>query len=817
VVVVNAVVGFLQESKALGAIAALARGLPNEATVLRSGRRLRVAAAELVPGDIVSLQSGDKVPADLRLLTVRDLRIDESALTGESVPAEKAEALMPQAAGLADRRNMAYSSTLVTYGVGTGVVVATGDRSEIGQISEMIASAEVLDTPLMRKIKDLSRVLCVVIIALAAATFLLDVLRGENWLYTFKVAVALAVGAIPEGLPAAVTIMLAIGVSRMAKRHAIIRRLPAVETLGSVTVICSDKTGTLTQNQMTVQAVYAGGAHYEVSGTGYAPEGRLLGPDGASATPAEPLSECLRAGLLCNDSTVTQENGTWKVHGDPTEAALIVAAGKAGLQRKHEEATRPRRDAIPFESQHQFMATLHNGGDGRDAIVYWKGSLEAMLERCRAKLDAEGAVATLDAAAVRHEAEALAARGLRVLALARKSLPPGTTRLSQADVADGLVFLGLQGMLDPPRPEAARAVETCQQAGIRVKMITGDHAKTAAAIARQLGFADVAGPDGRDNVMTGQELARLSDAELIDAAQRCHVFARVSPEQKLRLVKALQTRGQIVAMTGDGVNDAPALRRADIGVAMALSGTEVAREAADMVLTDDNFASIEAAVEEGRAAFETLCKFIVWTLPTNGGQSLALLLAVVLGIALPLQPVQLLWINMTTAICLGLMLAFEPSEAGLMRRPPRDARRSLLSGELLARIALVSVLLSAAAFALFEWELALGATEPQAWTVVTAMFIVGQAFYLLNCRSLTRSMWSVGWFSNPWIWAGIGVMLALQLAFTYLPFMNAAFHSAPIGLNSWLRVLAAGAIIYAAVGLEKWVQARRQPADGCDT
>ena len=395
-----------------------------------------------------------------------------------------------------------------------------------------------------------------------------------------------------------------------------------------------------------------------------------------------------------------------------------------------------------------------------------------------------------------------------MLALARKSRPAGTVALTHEDVGDGLVFLGLQGMLDPPRPEAAQAVRICQQAGIRVKMITGDHAKTASAIAQQLGFADVTGPDGQENVMTGQQLASLSDAELIDAAQRCHVFARVSPEQKLRLVKALQTQGHVVAMTGDGVNNAPALQRADIGVAMALSGTEVAREAADMILTDDNFASIEAAVEEGRGVFETLRKFIVWTLPTNGGQSLALLLAVVAGLPLPLQPVQLLWINMTTAIFLGLMLAFEPTEAGMMSRPPRDSRRPLLSGELLARIALVSVLLSAAAFGLFEWELALGATDAQAWTVVSAMFIVGQAFYLLNCRSLTRSMWSVGWFSNPWIWAGIGGMLALQLAFTYLPFMNATFHSAPISLASWLRVLGAGLIVYATVGMEKWLLAR---------
>ena len=424
---------------------------------------------------------------------------------------------------------------------------------------------------------------------------------------------------------------------------------------------------------------------------------------------------------------------------------MIVAAGKAGLQRKNEESTRRRLDAIPFESQHQYMATLHDGGEGREAIVYWKGSLEALLERCQGMLNAEGAVAPLEAAAVRHEAEALAAaRAPRAGLGPQVAVRQGPSQLTHEDVGDGLVFLGLQGMLDPPRPEAGQAVRTCQQAGIRVKMITGDHAKTAAAIAQQLGFADVTGPDGRENVMTGQQLASLSDAELIDAAQRCHVFARVSPEQKLRLVKALQTQGHVVAMTGDGVNDAPALRRADIGVAMALSGTEVAREAADMILTDDNFASIEAAVEEGRGVFETLRKFIVWTLPTNGGQSLALLLAVVAGLPLPLQPVQLLWINMTTAIFLGLMLAFEPTEAGMMSRPPRDSRRPLLSGELLARIALVSVLLSAAAFGLFEWELALGATDAQAWTVVSAMFIVGQAFYLLNCRSLTRSMWSVG-------------------------------------------------------------------------
>jgi Ca2+-transporting ATPase len=633
-------------------------------------------------------------------------------------------------------------------------------------------------------------------------------MRGKDWLFTFKVAVALAVGAIPEGLPAAVTIMLAIGVSRMARRHAIIRRLPAVETLGGVTVICSDKTGTLTQNQMTVQAVYAAGTLYEVTGTGYAPEGHVAGLDRSGGAGMGALHECLRAGLLCNDATIVHEEGVWRVHGDPTEGALIVAAGKAGLDRSRERELRPRLDAIPFESQHQYMATLHAGGVGRERVVYWKGSLEMLLAKCKEALSAEGAVTPCDVSVVRHEAEAMGARGLRVLALAQKLMPADTSAIQHDDVADGLVFLGLQGMLDPPRPEAAQAVQTCQRAGIRVKMITGDHAKTAAAIAGQLNFADVVGPDGRENVMTGQQLAELSDTELIDVAQRCHVFARVSPEHKLRLVQALQARSEIVAMTGDGVNDAPALRRADIGVAMALSGTEVAREAADMILTDDNFASIEAAVEEGRSVYETLQKFIVWTLPTNGGQSLALLLAVLVGAELPLQPVQLLWINMTTAIFLGLMLAFEPAEAGLMNRRPRSSGDSLLPSGQLFRIALVSVLLSAGAFVLFRWELASGATNEVAWTVVTGMFVVGQAFYLLNCRSLTRSMWSVGWFSNPWIWAGIGAMLTLQWAFTYVPLLNATFHSAPIGLGSWLRVLGVGLIVYAVVGMEKWLLAR---------
>ena len=812
VVIINAIVGFIQESKALGAIDALAKSIQSEATVLRSGRKTRLPAASLVPGDVVLLQSGDKVPADLRLTRTRDLQVDESALTGESVPAQKDFGLTPKETSLADRTNMAYCSTLVTFGTGTGVVVATGDRTEIGQISEMISSTEVLDTPLMRKIERFSRLLLVVIIVLAAITFVIEISRGADWLFTFKVAVALAIGAIPEGLPAAMTIMLAIGVSRMARRNAIIRRLPAVETLGSVTVICSDKTGTLTKSQMTVQEIVAGGVQYQVSGTGYDPAGRIEQSSVEETDGTAALSECLRAGLLCNDAALVENDGLWQTQGDPTEGALLVAARKGGLQQEAECDAFPRIDAIPFESEHQYMATLHEPEEGRPRVVFVKGSVESILPKCRARLLPDGSDAPMDAEAARSQAEGLAATGLRVLALARRTLPPETTSITHDDLAGHLVFLGLQGMIDPPRPEAADAIAACQKAGIRVKMITGDHAKTAGAIARNLNIAGVDSPDGTENIVTGQQIETLSDDELTELVPKTVVFARVSPQHKLRLVQALQAKGDVVAMTGDGVNDAPALRRADIGVAMALGGTEVAREAADTVLTDDNFASIESAVEEGRGVFDTLLKFIVWTLPTNGGEALVIFLAVLLNTALPLQPVQLLWINMTTAVFLGMTLAFERAEQGIMLRAPRNPEESLLNGGLLRRILLVSAMLCAGAFGLFELELANGASNEQAWTVVTAVFVFGEAFYLLNCRSLTRSLLSVGLFSNLWIWGGIASMTLLQIAFTYVPVMNTLFHSAPIGINSWLRVIGVGLIIHLVVALEKWLVALRVSA-----
>jgi cation-transporting ATPase F len=815
VVLVNAVIGFIQESKALKAIEALASAMEGTATVIRAGKKEQIAAADLVPGDLVLLQSGDKVPADLRLLRTRELQIDESALTGESVPVQKQPEQLPQQALLADRSNIAYSSTLVTYGTGAGIAVATGDGTEIGQINALIASADTLATPLTRKITHFSGILLWVILGLASLTLLAGWYHGTPLLDNFMAAVALAVGAIPEGLPAAMTIMLAIGVGKMARRHAIIRRMPAVETLGSTTVICSDKTGTLTQNQMTVQQVCSGGHCYELTGLGYAPQGEVCideSPIDPQSHPA--LVECLKAGLLCNDSSLVNKGEQWGIEGDPTEVALITAAAKAGLQKETQEQEHPRIDTLPFESQHQYMATLHDPGTTPAAIIYMKGSVESVLSRCRDTWTAGLEPGLLDPASIHREVEEMAARGLRVLAFARKALTAPAQSVSHAEVADDMSFIGLQAMMDPPRQEAMAAVSACQRAGIQVKMITGDHVATAAAIAHQIGLKGTEGSDSDSFAVSGQRLSQLADHELVDVAQRTAVFARVSPEQKLRLVEALQAKGHVVAMTGDGVNDAPALKQADIGVAMGVGGTEVAKEAADMVLTDDNFATIEAAVEEGRAVFDNLVKFITWTLPTNIGEGLVILVAVFAGLELPITPVQILWINMTTAVLLGLMLAFEGREPGIMKRPPRRPQTPVITLELAFRVGLVSLMLLIGAFGLFEWTLLQGRSLETARTVAVNMFVFGELFYLFNCRSLRYSMFRLGLFSNRWLVLGVAVMVLLQLVFTYSPAMNQLFGSAPMGRTEWLWVLSGGLTIYVVVGIEKWLRCRAHPEKG---
>ncbi len=808
VVLVNAFIGFLQESKAVKALDALARTMITEATVIRSGEKRRISSSGVVPGDIVLLQSGDKVPADIRLIFVRDLQVDESALTGESVAVQKDDRVLPHDTLLADRKNMAYGSSLVTYGQAAGVVVAIGDRTEVGRISELISSTEELDTPLLRKIAEFSKVLLYVILLLAGLTFGVGLLRGESAFEMFMAAVALAVGAIPEGLPAAMTITLAIGVARMARRRAIIRKLPAVETLGSTTVICSDKTGTLTENQMTVQEVMAGPDLFEVTGAGYAPFGDIAAKNGhprGALTPA--LLECLRCGLLCNDSLLVEKDGRWTVQGDPTEGALIASAVKSGFSAEGEAGRWKRLDTIPFESQHQFMATLHAAPEGGSLIAYAKGSVESILERCARSISSEGEPAELDPGKILAAVEQMAAKGLRVLAFARTSLQEEARRLDHRDISAGMIFLGLQGMIDPARAEAVEAVKNCHSAGIHVKMITGDHALTASAIARMIGLSNA------ERAVTGKDLANMSDRELIDTVEGVSVYARVAPEQKLRLVEALQARGNIVAMTGDGVNDAPALKRADIGVAMGITGTDVAKEAADMVLTDDNFATIEAAVEEGRGIFDNLTKFIVWTLPTNIGEGLVILAAIFAGVTLPILPVQILWINMTTAVLLGLMLVFEPKEPGIMERSPRDPGQPILTRVLIWRILIVGFLLLLGAFGLFEWEMRTGTDVAEASTVAVNVFVMVELFYLFNCRSLTKSVFETGFFSNHWVFGGASIMLALQLMFTYVPVMNTAFHSKPIGLDSWLRILAVAVVVLLVVGLEKWVVRKRAYSD----
>lgn len=814
VVLINAIIGYIQESKAEEAINSLKKMLSSSATVLRDGEKKTLPATELVPGDIVFLASGDKVPADMRLLECRDMQVDESALTGESVSSEKHLQLLATDTVLADRNNMAFAGTLVTYGAGKGIVTSIGDQTETGKIAHMISEAKALETPLTRKIHAFSKLLLWVILALAAVTFGVGLLYGMPASETFMAAVALAVAAIPEGLPAVVTITLAIGVRRMASRHAIIRKLSAVETLGSTTVICSDKTGTLTENQMTVQKLLAGSHSYDVSGSGYQPEGDIRQQGNpVSLSDNAALHHLLVSGLISNDSRLKEQDGRWAVEGDPTEGALIAAAMKAGYELKQCEAEFKRIDTIAFESDRQYMATLHRL-DAQHNLIYLKGSVEQVLARCTSQLTADGDTEALAQDAIEARVHEFAGQGMRVLAFAMQPVEQTENTLDPFNAREpeqSMIFVGLQAMIDPPRAEAIKAVATCQKAGVRVKMITGDHALTARAIASQIGLQNNPGQQTDDlEALTGRELSELSDTALTEVADRVSVFARVAPEQKLKLVTALQSHSHVVAMTGDGVNDAPALKQADIGIAMGISGTEVSKEAADMVLTDDNFSSIEAAVEEGRNVFDNLIKFITWILPTNMGQGLVIMVAILFGITLPVLPVQALWLNMTTAVFLGLMLAFEPREAGIMSRAPREPDSPILSAEMIGRILSVSTLLLIGAFGLFQWSQLHGASIEESRTLAVTLFVVVQSFFLLNCRSLTSSIFSTPFNSNPWIWAGISAMLIAQLLFIYTPVMNTLFHSAPLSLNQWLLMLGYGVVVLLLVEAEKTVWRKRK-------
>jgi magnesium-transporting ATPase (P-type) len=813
VVVVNAVIGFVQEGKAEQALEGIRKMLSLEATVVRDGRRQTIPADDLVPGDLVLLESGDRVPADLRLLSARNARVEEAALTGESVPVEKGAAPVPEETLLGDRVNLAFSGTLVAAGQLRGLVVATGERTEIGRIGEMVSRVEKLTTPLLEKIDRFGKQLSVAILVLSAVLFLFGwFVRGYTLEEIFLVVVSFAVAAIPEGLPAILTITLALGVQRMAGRNAILRRLPAVETLGSVTTICSDKTGTLTRNEMTVGRVLTAEHRFGVSGSGYHPQGEFQ-LDGSDVRPDEHeiLLEVARAGLLCNDAELARGgDGEWTLSGDPTEGAMLVLGAKAGLDREAELATRPRVDAIPFESENRFMATLHAEPDG-GRVIYVKGAPERVLEMAD-RVRAGGGTAELDEGAWRERTDALADEGFRTLAVAVKEAPADQEELGDEDVLGGFTLLGVTGMIDPPRPEAIEAVAICQRAGIRVKMITGDHALTARSIGARMGIGD--GTPAK----TGRDVENASDRELLSIVREHDVFARSSPEHKLRLVRALQAQDEVVAMTGDGVNDAPALKQADIGVAMGIKGTEAAKSAAEMVLADDNFATIELAVEEGRTVYDNLKKTILFILPTNGAEALMVIAAVALAYAyLPVTPVQILWVNMVTAVTLALALAFEPTEPGIMERPPRARHEPILSGYLLWRIAFVSVIIAAACLWLFDWELARGATPERARTVAVNALVAGQLFYLFNTRYIMQSSLGVGrLLSNPAALVAAAILVVLQMVFTYLPIFQTWFGTAALEPVDWLWVLGVGVTVFVLVEIEKAVMRRRgaRPSTG---
>ncbi|NMG66304.1 HAD-IC family P-type ATPase [Azoarcus indigens] len=800
VVVINAIIGYIQEGKAEQALDAIRDMLSPHAAVRRDGHRREIEASELVPGDIVFLASGDRVPADLRLVEARNFRVDESALTGESLAVEKGLAPVGAQAALGDRSSMAYSGTLVVSGQASAVVVATGAATEIGRIGALLDSVEALSTPLLRQLAAFGRMLTWIILVVAAAALGFGVLaRGYALDEMFLAAVGLAVAAIPEGLPAIVTITLAIGVQRMACRHAIVRRLPAVEALGAVTVICSDKTGTLTRNEMAVRRLLTGAGLIEVSGPGYAPQGGFSRQgDDLDADGLPLLRDIACAALLCNDASVRQDGADWVLLGDPTEGALLGLAGKAGLEFALERERLPRVDVIPFESEHRFMATLHRSHQG-PLRIYLKGAPERVLALCDGLRGEGGEAQPLESDALRAGMDGMAAEGMRLLAIAERTEPAGGDGLDFAGVeAGGFTLLAVCGLSDPPREEAVKAVARCLDAGIRVKMITGDHAATACAIGRQLGLGHEV------KALTGEQIEALDDTALAVAVQDTDIFARASPEHKLRLVQALQSRGEVVAMTGDGVNDAPALKRADVGVAMGRKGTEAAKEAAEMVLADDNFASVAAAVEEGRTVYDNLRKAIAYILPTNLGQAAMVFFAVLFGMIMPITPVQILWVNMITAVTLALALAFEPPEDDIMRRPPRSPGEPLLDRFIGWRILFVGGLLVAGSMAIFAWELRLGASVELARTAAVNTLFAGELFYLFNMRSFTAPVLNrEGLLGNRYVLLAAGVLVLCQLLFTYLPAMQSLFGSAALAMDSWWRILAFGLGVLLIVELEK--------------
>ncbi len=803
VVVVNAIIGFLQEGKAVRAMDAIRRMLVLRASVLRDGDRQDVDGESVVPGDIVLLQAGDKVPADLRLIQVSGLQMQEAILTGESLPVEKHIRPVPGDVPLGDRACMAFSGTLVTSGMGRGIVVATGERTEIGRISGMLSRIEELKTPLIRQMDVFARWLTGVILLIAAGLLIFGFLVPYlEFTETFMAVVGLAVAAIPEGMPAVLTITLAVGVQAMARRKAIVRRLPAIETLGAVSVICTDKTGTLTRNEMMVAELVTPTHVFSLEGAGYAPEGAITLRDAAvDVRDHAILDELGRAAVLCNDTSLNERAGIWTVEGDPMEGALLALAGKLGIDTRKERAAWARTDAIPFDSRHRFMATLDHDHENH-AVVSIKGAPEKIIEMCRAQRGPSGATEPLDRDYWRAQAEQVAAQGRRVLAFAVRPMRPEHTVLEFDDVEAGAVFLGLVGLIDPPRLEAIEAVAECQAAGIRVKMITGDYKGTAVAIGRQIGLLN------HHRALTGAEIDAMDDAALAAAVVDADIFARTAPEHKLRLVMALQAHGMTVAMTGDGVNDAPALKRADAGIAMGLTGSEAAKEAAELVLADDNFATIVAAVREGRTVYSNIKKVIGWTLPTNAGEAMTIVLALTFGMTLPITPVQILWVNMITSITLGVALAFEPTEAGVMRRPPRPQNEPLLSGELAWQTVFVSALFTCGVFGMHAYATARGYSIDLARTAALNTLVMMEISLLLFIRNINAE--SLTWDvvrGTKVLWATISCVVAAQAAITYLPLLQRIFATEALPLFDVMTVIGIGVVLYAVVASEKRLRA----------
>ena len=801
VVIINAAIGFVQEGKAEDALRAIRQMLSPHAMIVRDGQQSNIPADALVPGDIVLLQSGDKVPADLRLFRAKGLQIQEAALTGESIAVEKTTQAVSQDSVIGDRVSMAFSGTIVTHGQGSGIVVETGARTVLGTISTLVRDVTTITTPLLRQMAQFGRWLTIAILTIAATNFLFGYyLRGYALADMFLASVSLAVAAIPEGLPAIMTITLAIGVQRLAKRNAIIRKLPAVETLGAVSVICSDKTGTLTRNEMTVRTISTPLNLFEITGSGYDPHGVITLNNNEVHLEARPLfEESLRAAILCNDTTLELNDAEWKVNGDPMEGALLVAGMKVGLDLDAVEKQYPRTDLIPFESEHRYMATLHHSHVD-EAFICLKGAPERVLDMCHLQRTLTGDE-SIDKDYWLAQIETMAENGQRVLAIAVKTVPTEHRSLSFDDVETGLTMLGLFGLIDPLRSEAIEAVKTASLAGIRVKMITGDHGATALAIAKQLDLVN------SKDVLTGNEIALMSEETLRQRVLSVDVYARVNPEHKLLLVRLLQEHGLVVAMTGDGVNDAPALKRADVGTAMGKNGTEAAKEAAEMVLADDNFASIIHAVEEGRTVYDNLKKAIMFILPTNGGEALIILAAILFGFQqLPLTPVQILWVNMITAVTLALTLALEPPEKNVMRRPPRDAHLPLLNNHLIWRIVFVSIILMAGTFGLFLWEMERGMSIEYARTVAVNTLVMFEMFYLFNARYITASVFNwQGLTGNRYALIAIGLLLIFQLGFTYLSPMQALFGTAGIDAIAWLHIIVVSSSVLFLVELEKFV------------